>query len=186
METEAIVSGLSDFKPVAGRCRLERIGPWRVIDDTYNAGPDSVQAACRLLKDLKQETPYSSGETILVLGDMLELGERTAEFHREVGRSAAKWGIDHLLAYGDHSRHVTDGARATGMASNRLADGTDFRGLLRDIEDRLRPGTIVLVKGSRAMRMERVVDRLRAWAEQEGNETLLENNMPRVPSRACV
>ena len=186
METEAIVCGLKSFEPVAGRCRLEQIGPWKVIDDTYNAGPDSVRAACRLLQDLRQETHIPSGNTILVLGDMLELGDRSIEFHREIGRVAVKMGIDHLLAYGDYSRHVTEGARSAGMIPDRRADCTEFQQLLKVLEDRLQPGDIVLVKGSRAMRMERIVDRLRRWAAQKDNELTLENKTSRVPSRACV
>ena len=186
LETRQIVNGLKAFEPLPGRCRIEQIGPWKVIDDTYNAGPDSVAAACRLLRDLRQERHPSDGKTILVLGDMLELGEMADQFHREAGRRAAKMGIDQLLAYGDCSRHVTDGAQAGGMDVDCLAAGTDFRRLLGVLDDRLRPGDIVLVKGSRAMRMERVVDWLRSQDERQNNETSCENKTSRVPSRACV
>ena len=178
MEADEIDAGLQSFTAVPGRCQLQQIGPWTVIDDTYNANPRSMQAACELLRDWQGAT-----RKVLVTGDMLELGARMAECHRELGRAAATTGIDFLLAHGEQSGHVTRGALDAGMDKDNLAHSQDIDELLAALDDRLEPGDVVLVKGSRAMRMERVVCWLRERAENN-----LKGDTSRVPTpaRVCV
>jgi UDP-N-acetylmuramoyl-tripeptide--D-alanyl-D-alanine ligase len=148
--------GLAAFEPVPGRCHVLSVGPWTVIDDTYNANPASTQAACRLLRDWQLRPP---GRKHLVLGDMLELGDHAAAYHRQAGRQVGVSRVDHLLACGQFSGEVVAGAVDEGLHAAHACAAVDE--VLEQLERSLGPGDVVLVKGSRSMRMERVVDRLR-------------------------
>lgn len=166
MTEQEISAGLEAFVPAPGRCHAQRIGPWTVIDDTYNANPSSMQAACRALGEWN-----ATSHKLLVAADMLELGNDTAEYHRALGRSAAEAGIDHLLVHGGFARHVVAGAREAGMDGYRIAECENFEAMLTVLDCWLEPGDVVLVKGSRVMRMERVVEWLRDRATQTRKET---------------
>ena len=137
----AIARGLADFRPYAGRMQARRTpGGAMLIDDSYNANPDSVRAAIDVLA-------ACPAPTVLVLGDMGEVGEEGPAYHREVGAYARERGIGALYALGDASR---DAAAAFG-AGARHFDSADA--LVRALP----AAATVLVKGSRFMRMERVV-----------------------------
>jgi UDP-N-acetylmuramoyl-tripeptide--D-alanyl-D-alanine ligase len=166
MTEQEIAAGLEAFVPAPGRCHAQRIGPWTVIDDTYNANPSSMQAACRALGEWN-----ATSHKLLVAADMLELGNNAAEYHRLLGRSAAEAGIDHLLVHGDYARHVVAGAREAGMDGYRIAECENFEAMLAVLDCWLDPGDVVLVKGSRGMRMERVVEWLRDRATHTRKET---------------
>jgi UDP-N-acetylmuramoyl-tripeptide--D-alanyl-D-alanine ligase len=144
---EAISTGLSAWRPVAGRGVRLRSNDCDVIDDTYNANPDSVLAAIDLLTSAP--TPR-----ILVLGDMGEVGVRGPDFHREVGQYAREREIDALFAIGPLTQETT---RAFGPDA---AHFDDIDALIDALRPRLRPGTTMLIKGSRFMQMERVVHAL--------------------------
>ena len=136
---------LAGFAGAKGR--LERkpgAGGSQLIDDTYNANPDSMAAAIRVLA-------AAPGTTVFVMGDMGELGEHAATMHAEVGRLAAQAGIRRLLTVGELSRHA---AVAFGEGARHF---TDADALVAALEPSLAPGVTVLIKGSRFMRMERVV-----------------------------
>jgi UDP-N-acetylmuramoyl-tripeptide--D-alanyl-D-alanine ligase len=136
----AIAEGLSAFRPYTGRLQLKRARDGAaLIDDTYNANPDSVRAAIDVLASCP-------GPTVLVLGDMGELGNRCAEFHREVGAYARSRGIDSLLAIGEASREAVEGFGPGARHFQRIDD------LVSSVK-----GASILVKGSRFMKMERVV-----------------------------
>jgi UDP-N-acetylmuramoyl-tripeptide--D-alanyl-D-alanine ligase len=140
-----VATGLSGFTAVKGRLQIRRgRGGAVVIDDTYNANPDSVRAAIEVLRKLP-------GRRILVLGDMGEIGEQGEAFHRETGRYAAEAGIDELLAIGDLAAHAFAEFRTGGTWYAQIGD------LLADVAGKAVAGTTILVKGSRFMRMERVV-----------------------------
>ena len=148
--TQAIAAGLAAFAAVGGRgARSRTANGADLIDDSYNANPDSVRAAIDLLAGLP-------GRRVLVLGDMGEVGERSAEFHREVGAYAQERGIDVLLAAGPATR---DACAAFGAAAEHFADVEALIGRARELDH---PGAAMLVKGSRFMRMERVVGALGA------------------------
>ena len=119
-----------------------------IINDAYNANPASVAAALEVLA----ETPAS--RRIAVLGDMLELGDRAEELHRQAGREAAGRGIDLLIGVGALGRYIAEGAKDAGAAAECIDEVTE---LARELPARLRQGDAVLVKGSRGMAMERVV-----------------------------
>lgn len=143
---DALAQGLAAFHPVGGRMQPQRMSDgFQLIDDSYNANPDSVRAAIDVLADL-------DGRKILVLGDMAEVGEQGPAMHAEIGAYAAERGVDYLLTLGEASRHAVVAFGECGAAFDEL--DTLLPGLLA-----LRPGH-VLVKGSRSMRMERVVHAL--------------------------
>ncbi|HVO05541.1 MAG TPA: UDP-N-acetylmuramoyl-tripeptide--D-alanyl-D-alanine ligase [Burkholderiaceae bacterium] len=152
----AIREGLDRFRPVAGRSRLLswQRGGARValVDDSYNANPDSVRAAIDLLAGLP-------GPHWLVLGDMGEVGAKGPEFHREVGAYARERGIEHLWVAGALCEHT---AQAFGAAARHFADAPEVIAALSEAP----PCASALVKGSRFMGMERVV---RALVQQEGS-----------------
>ena len=147
---EAIRAGLEGFKGLPGRTWLAELpGGVRLFDDSYNANPHSVSAALRALSQLRGD-----GRSIAVLGDMGELGEEGASLHAEIGRQAAEGGVDALLGVGALSKHTVDAARDAGL---RLAEHAgDVGEGVRILRGWLRPGDVVLVKGSRSMRMERI------------------------------
>lgn len=169
MNSGAIARGLARFEPVDGRCRPRQIGLWTVIDDSYNASPTSMAAALNVLRDLDFGR---SARRIAVLGDMRELGECGPEEHRNIGRHAAAAGIDALLAYGDSADELARGAREGGLTSGRIAATDDLEILRLLLDCWLEPGAVVLVKGSRAMQMERVVSWLEQLAEDSGHRVV--------------
>jgi len=144
----AIAAGLGAFAPVGGRMRPERLSDgFQLIDDTYNANPDSVRAAIDVLAGL-------DGRRVLVLGDMAEVGDQGPAMHAEVGAYARQCGIDRLLTLG----------AACHEAARAFGEGAQAFDALEDLLPELlaaRPAHI-LVKGSRSMRMERVVQALHA------------------------
>jgi UDP-N-acetylmuramoyl-tripeptide--D-alanyl-D-alanine ligase len=144
----AIVRGLAGFEPVPGRLQKKAAACGAIVlDDTYNANPDSVIAAIDVLA-------CSSGEKLLVLGDMGEVGAHGAQFHAEIGTHARAAGIDRLFVLGELSAHA---AAAFGEYAQRFGD---IDALLAALQPRLGTGVTVLVKGSRFMRMERLVQAL--------------------------
>jgi UDP-N-acetylmuramoyl-tripeptide--D-alanyl-D-alanine ligase len=145
-----IAAGLAAFRPVAGRGVRHRLAAGALlIDDSYNANPDSVRAAIDLLATLP-------APRTLVLGDMGEVGDQGAAFHREVGAYAAERGVDALLALGAATR---DSVAAFGPRGQHFAD---IDALIGAVRAAAAGGGSVLVKGSRFMRMERVVQALTA------------------------
>jgi len=161
---QSVAQGLERFEPIDGRSRLRTIGSWTVIDDTYNASPLSVAAACRMLPDL--ELP-GIGRRVLVLGDMRELGSAANEEHRRIGELAASLKIDLVVACGNHADEVARGAEAAGMDSHSIAAAPDLETVKAVLDCWLEPGDVILVKGSRATRMERVLEWLTERARLE-------------------
>ncbi|HEY3179819.1 MAG TPA: UDP-N-acetylmuramoyl-tripeptide--D-alanyl-D-alanine ligase [Casimicrobiaceae bacterium] len=141
----AIVRGLTGFRALDGRLSIrENARGLRVIDDSYNANPDSVRAAIDVLA-------RAGGNRWLVLGDMGEVGALGLAFHREIGEYARKAGIQHLLAVGELTAATVDSFGEQG------AHFAGFDALLSRLLSEAAAGDTVLVKGSRFMRMERIV-----------------------------
>jgi UDP-N-acetylmuramoyl-tripeptide--D-alanyl-D-alanine ligase len=149
---EAVVRGLESFEPVKGRSRALALGVGArtitLVDDTYNANPDSVRAAIDVLAELP-------GPRLLVLGDMGEVGDQGPAFHTEVGEYARERGIEQLLTLGE---------QAAAMKGRHFAD---VDALNAAVVQALAQAESVLVKGSRFMKMERVVDAITGHAQQE-------------------
>ena len=156
LTTQQIADGFARFHPLSNRCGVQSIGPWTVINDTYNASPLSLEAACELLKSYP--APRSR---LLVLGDMLELGADAAWWHFRAGELAAWNQVDRVLACGEFADDVARGALAAGMPIHHLATASRLEQLLPILDCWLSDDAVVLVKGSRATRMERVLDWLR-------------------------
>ena len=148
-----VTEGLNNFEPVKGRSRaFELFSQGRtitVVDDTYNANPDSVRAAIDVLAELPQPR-------VLVLGDMGEVGDQGPAFHQEVGVHALHCGIEHILCLGELAVHS---AQAGGPHAQHFADMDSLKACVQAL---LPHAGSVLVKGSRFMKMERVVDALTA------------------------
>jgi len=145
---ETIAAALEKFSGVAGRLQRKaaRHGA-TLIDDTYNANPASVRAAIGVLAQ-------AGGRRVLVLGDMGELGDNAAAFHAGIGSEARRAGIERLYALGELSRNAVDAFGSGAQHFERIED------LQRELEGELDADTTVLVKGSRFMKMERVVQYL--------------------------
>ena len=144
---EIIARGLSDFTPVAGRLQKKQaINGAIVIDDTYNANPDSVRAAIDVLAN-------APAPRTLVLGDMGEVGSEGVAFHEEIGEYARARHIDQLFTVGELARHAS---RAFGRPARHF----ETMETLNEEVASVPPGASVLVKGSRFMKMERVVQKL--------------------------
>jgi UDP-N-acetylmuramoyl-tripeptide--D-alanyl-D-alanine ligase len=153
-----LATGLSHFEPVPGRCGIIQIGQWTVVDDTYNASPLAVQAACRLLQELV--IPGSS-QRFLILGDMCELGDLAVVEHEAIGRLVAWLQLDRLLVCGNHADDVARGAARSGMNPHQIVATSNIETLLAMLDCWLEPNVVLLVKGSRATRMERVIEWLK-------------------------
>jgi UDP-N-acetylmuramoyl-tripeptide--D-alanyl-D-alanine ligase len=141
-----VQENLSRFQNMAGRQEIFEARGCTVIKDCYNAGPESMAAALTVLGKRQ-------GRRIAVLGDMLELGVCTHAEHYRVGRIAAEKS-DIVFAYGPNAGRVIDGALTGGIPGNRAKAFDDHGELAAALKRTVRPGDVMLVKGSRGMHME--------------------------------
>lgn len=158
-----IIAGLQSYHGTYGRMAVKR-GPdgIRLIDDTYNASPQSMHAALQCLAQTRV-----AGRRLAVLGDMLELGDRGPTLHEDVGALVAQSGVQQLITFGPLAQHIAQGAQKAGMAAACIHSTTCQDDVLTVLKPLLAPGDVVLVKGSRGMAMERLVQ---ALVVHEGNE----------------
>ncbi len=146
---------LADFQPPEMRSQLLRKNGIIVINDCYNANPASVQAALQLLADVEPDAPRK----IAVLSDMLELGEASIQWHHAIGKQVVSMRVDRLLATGPMSRATVEAAQCAGMTESALHFESK-KELTAYLKGFLAPGDVVLVKGSRGMRMEDIVGQI--------------------------
>ena len=125
-----------------------------VINDSYNANPDSMRAALNTLAELGR----SGRHTWAVLGDMLELGDTAVDEHAAIGRFAAEIGVEHLVAIGEYAAQLTGAAVAAGLASTRAVTVADKPDAVAAVTAGLGPGDVVLVKASRGLALNTVAD----------------------------
>jgi len=154
LSLEAIAAGLAMGWSAPHRTELVRAGGVTIVDDSYNASPASVTAALDLLGGLP-------GRRVAVLGEMLELGEGHESGHRAVGEAAAAV-ADLLVVVGDRATGIADGAVAAGLAPGRIVRTATRETALEVLRPRLRDGDVVLVKASRGIELDLLVDALRA------------------------
>jgi UDP-N-acetylmuramoyl-tripeptide--D-alanyl-D-alanine ligase len=155
VDEDAAIAALARVASPPGRLALRRVGALTLVDDTYNANPGSFAAALAALAEARLP-----GRLVVVAGEMLELGEASPALHRAAGRQVAEAGAMLLVAVGSHARDVVSGAVARGLpagAAHACDDREEAEACLRAA---LRPGDVVLLKGSRGARLEALVDRL--------------------------
>lgn len=156
-----IKSGLENFRPIKGRMNIIKTEKEiYLVDDTYNANPASMAAAIGSLAEIK-----GRNRGLLVLGDMLELGKNSQAFHREIGELAAASGMTALYATGEFSSYVAEGALSRGMSISSIMTG-NLKDISIHLKENLKKDDWVLVKGSRAMGMEKIVNDIKTWADQ--------------------
>jgi len=156
---EDIREGLGGYRGLGGRMEVTRLGWITILDDTYNANPDSLGAALQTLAEAR-------GRRVAVIGDMFELGEAAGPAHEEAGRKAAEMGIDVIVAVGELAGEVARGA-VLGGAESSCVFAFDDRGeaLTALRQGILSEGDVVLVKGSRAAGLEYITDALKTRGE---------------------
>ncbi len=150
---DAICQGLMAFRPVGGRMEVWRLKNGAcLIDDTYNANPASVAAALKTLQGLKGEC-----KSTVILGDMLELGDEAERYHEEIGRAVVETGVGKAYLRGDFARATAKGALKRGMKGDQVLVDLSTEETVAHLKACLRTGDWVLVKGSRKMKMEEIV-----------------------------
>ena len=151
VKPETIQNELSIFRNTGMRQKIYEKNGMTIIEDCYNAGPESTEAALGVLASVK-----TSGKRIAVLGDMLELGNRSSAEHYRIGRIAAQK-ADLLLTYGAHSVRTVTGAITGGMSPKNAEHFDTHEDLVRMLKMRAGEADVILFKGSRGMKMERVL-----------------------------
>lgn len=151
---EEIIAGIEAYAPTGDRSRLESADGFVIVNDCYNANPDSMAAA---LRTLMRTSAY---RRVAILGDMGELGDDAEALHRETGAVAAACGIDLLITCGPLSRHMAEGAREAGLRDVRSYE--KLSDVLCDLPDAIEPGDTVLVKASHYMQFEKIVAALKS------------------------
>ena len=154
---EIILRGLANATTPGRRMKPVRLPNGALlIDDCYNANPSSTKAALLTLTHLV----HGKGRAIAVLGDMLELGPTELDLHRDVGRFAAGAGLSLLVCFGKRAHALGEGAHEAGLPSECIEYTEDPAEAVRLVQSRIRPEDVILVKGSRGMKMERISDAL--------------------------
>lgn len=164
VEESAVARGLSAYRPVPGR--LQVIGGVRrswVIDDTYNASPDSMREALALLGR------FPGVHKMAVLGDMLELGAVSDTEHQVVGAHVAGLNVSHLVTVGPSGKIIAEAACAAGLPEERIISFDTSDQATITVQELMREGSIVLVKGSQGVRMERVTKEIMAEPMRAGD-----------------
>ena len=154
LSQEELNRGLQDCRPASMRMETQTLGGIRVINDAYNSNPDSLQAALETLKSFPVR-----GKIIAVLGDMAELGESSEPAHSEAGEQVAKLGLNGLIAVGQWGDVMVRAAQGAGLANVAAFEDAAHAG--KALAMKLTPGDVVLVKGSRSAKLERVLGALR-------------------------
>ena len=144
------IKALKNYKPIAMRGVVHDINGIHVVDDTYNASPDSMNAAIKTLANTK------ANKKIAVLGDMLELGDYSKKAHYEVGQAVADNKIDFLLAFGNDAKYIVDGAKENGMKSAFYFNNKEE--LSNKLFELANKGDAVIFKASRGMKLEDVIN----------------------------
>ncbi len=153
-------SALRHTKPLHGHmCIIPGIKKTLIVDDTYNSSPDPTKFALKTLADIKIK---DGAERYAVLGDMLELGPETEDLHREIGFLVNELGIDMLITVGEASKHTAHAAREAGMPEHQVITFADSATAGRYLQDAIKEGDIVLIKGSQGVRMEKAVKEIMA------------------------
>ena len=151
LSREELDQGLQCCRPASMRMEMQTLGGVRIINDAYNSNPDSLLAALETMESFP-----TGGKRIAVLGDMAELGQASESAHVEAGRLAARLGLDGLVAVGQWADTTVRAAQEAGLANVAAFDDVNVAG--QALAKKLEPGDVVLIKGSRAAKMERIIE----------------------------
>jgi UDP-N-acetylmuramoyl-tripeptide--D-alanyl-D-alanine ligase len=156
LNLEEIGTALEGFQPFPGRGEVIRLRRnVYILDDSYNSNPDSLQATLSAFAETK-----GKNRGLLVLGDMLELGPGSAAAHEEAGERIGEMRVEHLFLLGDQAQHLAEGAKAAGMKEQKVHVARNREEVLEGLEKVVEAGDWILVKGSRRMQMERIIEGL--------------------------
>jgi UDP-N-acetylmuramoyl-tripeptide--D-alanyl-D-alanine ligase len=155
----AIRRGLQKVKPFPMRMQLENWKKVGIINDAYNANPASMEAAIKTLAGIQ-----CRGDKAAILGDMFELGRQTSRQHLQLGKQVARAGIDRLYLLGAQAKQVRQGALQSGLPAERIVIGKDHVDLATRLRSHVKRGDWLLFKGSRGMKMEKVLNHLKSSA----------------------
>jgi UDP-N-acetylmuramoyl-tripeptide--D-alanyl-D-alanine ligase len=156
VEKEKIKEALENYTPFELRMELVEIDGIKIINDAYNANPFSMEKALQTLRGIK-----TGGRKIAVLGDMLELGEKSLEFHKKIGEEVKECNIDFLFTFGELSRAIALGALENGIDKKNVFSFQDKKRLIENLLEMMKPGDLILFKGSRKMGLEEIVNDLK-------------------------
>ncbi len=150
-----IIEGIGEFSPGKMRLNITEHSGIKIINDAYNASPQSMEAAINVLMDVADKN-----RTIAVLGDMLELGDISVKAHRGVGMFAVSKGVSYIVAVGEHSINTAEGALAAGASADRVFHFKNNSDAGKFLLEFVKTGDALVVKGSRGMKMEEIVNLL--------------------------
>ncbi|MCG2762227.1 MAG: UDP-N-acetylmuramoyl-tripeptide--D-alanyl-D-alanine ligase [Candidatus Atribacteria bacterium] len=156
IELDLIERGLSSFKPLDLHMQLSNFyNGIKILNDSYNANPLSVKSALETLAEVAQ-----NNRKIAILGDMLELGEKTDFYHREIGKEVAKLSIDALITVGQGGKIIAQSSKEEGMVKERVFsfEKNEKMNLVKKLLSLTKPGDFILLKGSREMKMEDILE----------------------------
>ncbi len=156
IELDLIEKGLSSFKPLDLHMQFSNFyNGIKIINDSYNASPLSVKSALETLAEVAQKN-----RKIAILGDMLELGEKADFYHREIGKEVAKLSIDTLITVGQGGKIIAQSSKEEGMAEERIFsfEKNEKKYLSKKLLSLTKPGDFILLKGSREMKMEDILE----------------------------
>ncbi|MBO5426163.1 MAG: UDP-N-acetylmuramoyl-tripeptide--D-alanyl-D-alanine ligase [Lachnospiraceae bacterium] len=153
MDLDKVAAGFDDFSGMRQKV-IDISGKYTIIDDTYNASPDSMKASINVLAEMD-----CTGKRIAVLGDMFELGDNSEKYHYEVGTYLADKNIDELVVIGELSQNILQGVKDAGSSikCNTLKDNGEASLFLLSV---MTPGDVVLIKGSNGMKMDQIVSNI--------------------------
>jgi len=156
LNPEEIIESLKSYKIISGRMyRLEGIKGITLIDDTYNSSPQAAKKALEALKEIP-----TSNRRIAVLGDMLELGEKSENFHRQLGTIAIETGIDYIICVGKQANFIFNELIKSKKFNGQVVKFPDAEKAANFLKQTIEPEDVLLVKGSRGMHMEKIVEEL--------------------------
>jgi len=167
-DIRCVKDAFSSFKLPLMRIEQQRIGNITIINDAYNANPESVRAALQYLSEIDEE-----GRKVFVCGDMLELGNESAQLHREIGETVSCLNIDLLWTVGKYASEIAKAAKSSGTPERQVVSFQDVSDITPAEINELRENDIVLIKGSRGMRMENIIEKFKEFFSK------------RVPAHNC-
>ncbi len=185
VDLDEIIRKLGEYTPPSMRQEIHEVNGITIIDDTYNASPDSIRSGLDVLRGLE-----CSGRRVAVLADMLELGEHSEAAHEDVGKAAAEAGVDILVTIGRRALGIGKGAKKSNPLI-LVTSQSDNEAASKYLEQKLRPGDCVIVKGSRSMKTDEIVravlqyeTQLQEEKEQKETEAAEEKAPENVPEKA--